>query len=176
MNKILTDIALSIIGIFILIIILLLLTTSSIDNFLLIVKALPKERFEKKSFFYFELVDHYVIPVTPINSPNKICEPLFYQAIFLKDFNVTLCYRKVKPHLNEDLFSVFSLNSYFSKYIKKLDPDKVYIVLLTRPSGFKQFYEVREFLRKKGFDVGWYPYEENTALRFSRFGRKVGIQ
>jgi hypothetical protein len=55
----------------------------------------------------------------------------------------------------------------FKSYLKRVKPEKQYVVFLVRPSGIDLFRELVEVARNAGFEVGFDPLEEDRQIHFT---------
>ena len=171
-NRSFLDIMTNIFGIFVLIILYFVLTFMNQDIMSVEGVLLPVESQIDKDYFYLELAENYVLPL----GLGGKCDPAIYKTINMgAEAHMCIALPEVlEVHRKE--FNIYNQYSSFNKMLETLPSDKVYFVLLTRPSAFDVYHEVAHKIREAGFDAGWFPVEEEIPLKFSTGGRRIGVQ
>lgn len=129
------------------------------------------------------LYDYYLAQVTKYrNCTNTINRELGnfyfdngeYVVTFINDGSI-----KYEPNgqgMGENNEQLQQENSRFIGFLETLDPKTDYIAFIVRPDSFSTFRAAREEAIKRGFQVGWEPFEQNNLLVFGSGGRAVGVQ
>ncbi len=164
------DIITNVFAVFILIILFFLLIFRQEQIMMVEGMIIPIEKQVKKDFFYLEVVDHYIIPITADHGYTK------YYKIIKKDYG-EICVQKKNLLIKKgEKFNFYNKKSIYYHILKKLNPSDYYLVFLVRPSGFNYYHEFVKVAKMHNFEVGWYPYMEQEPLKFSKFGRTIGVQ
>ncbi|MGK7873621.1 MAG: hypothetical protein AB4426_10025 [Xenococcaceae cyanobacterium] len=101
-------------------------------------------------------------------------ETAYYKVRF---FNLdSLVYEPIKAVDGESREELTQVNSEFKTVLRKLDPQTDYLAFIVRPDSFEAFRVARKQAWKDGFDVGWEPQMEDTAIVFGSQGRAIGVQ
>lgn len=168
------DIITNIFGLFILIILYLVLSFQGQKNLTVQGVLLPIEKQVSKKAFYIELVKNHTIPI----GLGGKCDPEIYETI-KAGFRADMCVaRPGVLNKNPDEFNIYNRHSKINNHLNKLSSDKVYLVLLVRPSAFGLYHEVAHKTKEAGFDVGWFPIKEDNKITFvaGYGGTTIGAQ
>lgn len=80
------------------------------------------------------------------------------------DFGI-LTITRLSTAYGEDENRILESDSEIAKLVEQVDPEREYVSLDARPSGFKVFRAVRDRLWLNGIDINWFPYEENNEYK-----------
>ncbi len=76
----------------------------------------------------------------------------------------------------EDATQIEKENSKFQRELKKFDPEKHHILFIVRTDSFPVFHTARRIADKKGFKIGWEPYETDKPITFAPYGEYGKVQ
>lgn len=66
----------------------------------------------------------------------------------------------------ENVSEALSTNSFFQNFLKKNPSDRYYVFAFVRSDSFQSFYQIKEFLEEKKYNLGWSPVNEDDEFSY----------